>query len=684
MEFDRSSSGIEGDIAADQIDSQTNPSCEIPALSSKFRNALEDSVLGIVVDRGLNDKLVFANASLAKLLGYDNVAELLAVERVFDLIDPRYHEQLQQHDEARLRGENAPSFYEAQFARKDGSLLWCQGAINLVNWDGERVFYTTIIDISARKSAEDSLRESELKFRNLIEGSIQGVWIDRGLDEPVVFANQAIAEMLGYEKTDDLLALKASDVFAPHEYQRIKKHDEARLAGDFENAPARYEAQYIRRDGSLIWTENIVNIITWDGAPAFQSTVVDITSQKKAEDQLRQSHKMEAIGQLTAGVAHDFNNLLAVIMSHAEILRVQFGDDEHSVNSLIKAASRGSELTKKLLAFSRKQALRPQATDVYSLIIGMSDMLARTLGENAEIEFPPPCTYWPVFADPGQLENAILNLAINARDAMPSGGRISFSLENVRLDDKDREDGVELNPGEFTMIEVSDNGDGMPPEVLNRAFDPFYTTKGVGVGSGLGLSMVYGFVRQSGGDVKISSATGHGTKVRLYLPRSGQAVVPIREERERSIPKARGETILVLEDDSFVRDGISKLLSQLGYFVHQAGNGDSALAKLEPDQDIDLMLSDVMLRGEMNGPEVVSHALRMRANLKVIFMTGYTDLILRERPTLGDVVTISKPVRLENLANTIRKVLDDGIRPEVLGQRENISNVERALISSAS
>ena len=683
MAPDRSSTGTERDFAANQfIISRSNPPCEFSTLGSKFRNALENSVLGIEVDRGLSDRLLFANASLAKLLGYDDVADLLAVERGYDLIAPRYHERLKEQDEARLRGDDAPSFFEAQFVRKDGSLLWCQGAVNLVDWDGERAFCATIIDIGARKSAEESLRESELKFRNLIEGSIQGVFIDRGLDDPVIFANQAIADMLGYESTDDVLTLKASDLFAPHEYSRVKKHDEARLKGDFANAPARFEAQYIRRDGSLIWTENIVNIICWEGALAFQSTVVDITSRKKAENQLHQWQKMEAVGQLTAGVAHDFNNLLAVIMSHAEILRVQLGDDENSVNSLVAAATRGSELTKKLLAFSRKQALRPQSTNVHSLITGMFDMLARTLGEKVEIEFPHLGSDWPVYADPRQLENAILNLAINARDAMPNGGRISFRLENFRTGSGVREDGFELNPGEFIMIEVADNGEGMSQEVMKRAFDPFYTTKGVGVGSGLGLSMVYCFVQQSGGNVKILSSVGQGTKVRLYFPRSGQLAVPIRAESKTTIPKARGETILVLEDDADVRKGISKLLSELGYSVHQSADGKSALANLKSHPGIELLLSDIMLPGGMNGPEVASEARRTHAHLRVVFMTGYADQFLRENSPLGNAVTLSKPVKLADLANTVREVLDDENCCEVLGQQLLISNDDSGPISS--
>jgi PAS domain S-box-containing protein len=644
-----------------------------------------------------------------------------------------------------------------------------------------------LVQAIVRANAENALFDSEEKFRNLIEGSIQGVWINRGLDQPVIFANQAIADMLGYTGPEDLFTLSTSDIFTPGEHGRIQKYDVARRKGDIENAPSRYEAQFVRKDGAVVWVEVVVNLIDWEGGPAFQGTVVDISERKKAEsalrrtrdelntildnipayiwykdtnnymvhvnkfvadslgveakelegkhtreyypdhaekywlddqevirtkksklhieepiavkdggtrwvetskipilddgnevtgilvmatdtterkrveDQLRYAHKMEAVGQLTAGVAHDFNNLLAVIMSHAELLQAQLGENEHSVNSLIKAASRGSELTKKLLAFSRQQALRPQPIDVHSLISGMSDMLVRSLGGNIEIRVSKPNFPWPVYADPGQLENAILNLAINARDAMPKGGRISINLENFQLDESVQNDGLELRPGAYLRIEVADDGIGMSAKVISRAFDPFYTTKEIGEGSGLGLSMVYGFVRQTGGDVKILSTKGKGTRVRLYLPRSEKVASPVQELRTGNVRTARGETVLVLEDDADVRDGISKLLCKMGYIVRQAEDGKSALADLNFNQEIDLLLCDVMLPGNIDGPQVAEEAQRIRPDLKVIFMTGYVDQCLPRLETLGNGSSLlTKPVKMADLAKRMREVLDEG------------------------
>lgn len=396
-----------------------------------------------------------------------------------------------------------------------------------------------------------------------------------------------------------------------------------------------------------------------------------MTIRNKLESELRQAQKMEAVGQLTAGVGHDFNNLLAVIMSHAEVLQMQLGNSDPSVKSLIKAASQGSDLTKKLLAFSRKQALRPQPIDVQSLIAGMSDFFDHSLGEDIEILFPTPIDLWPAEADPNQLENAILNLVINARDALPQGGRISFGFENFQLKTDQGRDSLELSPGDYVKIEVSDDGDGMSPEVIKRAFDPFFTTKEVGKGSGLGLSMIYGFVRQSGGDVSIESEEGSGTIVQLYLPRSKKIAMPAQENEGKFVPKDHGEAVLVLEDDADVRDGIAKLLCELGYTVHQAKNGRAALSELTTNPGIDLILCDIMLPGKMNGPETFNEARRKHPKLKVVFMTGYADQFVQEIGPLGDgVVPLTKPVRKVELARRLREVFDIGKRPDV--RRESL------------
>ena len=366
-------------------------------------------------------------------------------------------------------------------------------------------------------------------------------------------------------------------------------------------------------------------------------------------------------------MAHDFTNLLAVIMTEAELLRMELGENAPSVNSLIKAASRGSELTKKLLAFSRKQALRPQPIDVHSLISGMTEILTRTLGADIAIRVPTPKDLWTAYADPGQLESAILNLAINARDAMSEGGQISFGLENFHMDNADRDaEFVDLREGDYVKIEVADNGSGMAPDVTKRAFDPFYTTKGVGESSGLGLSMVYGFVQQSGGDVTISSIKGEGTKVRIYLPRSLEAAQTVHELSEEQAPKGRGEVILVLEDDTGVRKGIAKLLTKLGYSVRQAMDGKSALAELVANTDIDLLLCDIMLPGGMRGPEVADEARQGRPDLKVVFMTGYADDIsLENQPVTNGAPSLIKPVKMVDLAVKLREALTDGNITEV-------------------
>ena len=476
------------------------------------------------------------------------------------------------------------------------------------------------------------------------------------------FCNPACLAALGYDSVEDLLGRNMHELIH-HSWPDGSAYpqEECRINNAFRNGEAAHvEDEYLwRADGTGFPAEYRSHPIIRDkkviGAVV---TFIDITHRREAEEQLRQSQKTEAIGQLKAGVAHDFNNLLAVIMNHAEILQMQLEKDDPSVKSLIKAASRCADLTKKLLA-SRKQALCPQPIDVHSLITGMTDLLDHSLGENIEIQLPNPNYLWPAYADPNQLENAVLNLAINARDAMHQGGRISVGLEIFQIKTGQAPKSLELSPGDYVKIEVADNGAGMSPAVMKRAFDPFYTTKGVGEGSGLGLSMIHGFVRQSGGDVDIESRAGKSTKVQIYLPRSKKPAKPVQEHEETLVPKGHGKTILVLEDDAEVRNGIAKILRELGYSVRQANNGKAAFSELAANPNIDLLLCDIVLPDNMNGFEASHEARRKHPKLRVIFMTGYADQFVRKAEQLGDSVSpLTKPVRMADLAQRLREVLD--------------------------
>jgi signal transduction histidine kinase len=396
----------------------------------------------------------------------------------------------------------------------------------------------------------------------------------------------------------------------------------------------------------------------------------EIAERLAAEEQLRQAQKMEAIGQLTGGVAHDFNNLLTVILGSLDQIDRQLGalpDPavmarlRRSRNMAEQASQRAATLTARLLAFARRQALDPKPIDANRLVAGMADLLARTLGEQVELEVVTAPGLWTAQADPGQLESALLNLAVNARDAMTGGGRLTVETGNVFLDESYVVEILEpVPPGQYVMIAVSDTGSGMPPETLERVFEPFFTTKPVGVGTGLGLSQVYGFIRQSGGHVRIYSEVGQGTAVKLYIPRVRQAS-PDRVDAASARPRIEGgkEVVLVVEDHDDLRAYSVSVLTELGYTVIDAPNGLAALNLLDQTPHIDLLFTDVILPGGMDGRRLADEALRRTAGLKVLFTTGYTrNAIVHNGRLDPDVQLVSKPFTLEALARKVRDVLD--------------------------
>lgn len=385
-------------------------------------------------------------------------------------------------------------------------------------------------------------------------------------------------------------------------------------------------------------------------------------AQAEAEVRLRQSQKLEAVGQLTGGVAHDFNNLLTVILGNSEVLEVELRD-QHRLRDLAHmtstAAERGAELVSRLLAFSRSQPLQPRVLNVAELICcTMEGLLRRTLSETIELEFHCADDPWQAEIDPNQLEAALLNIVLNARDAMPEGGRITIRIRNAELDEYAALHDPDLKAGEYVMIAVTDTGHGMAEDTLERVFEPFFTTKEVGKGSGLGLSMVYGFVMQSGGQVRVRSAPGKGSEVTLYFPRVVREEV--RNEVETVSRKiARGnETILIVEDDEMVREHVRTSLSAMGYKVVEAENAEKALKILEHSTDIDLLFTDIVLPGGMNGRELADAAREKQAGLKVLFTSGYSeDAIVHHGRLDTGVELLSKPYRRNQLSEKIRKVL---------------------------
>jgi signal transduction histidine kinase len=392
--------------------------------------------------------------------------------------------------------------------------------------------------------------------------------------------------------------------------------------------------------------------------------VEQVTRREAAESELRQAQKMDALGQLTGGIAHDFNNMLGVIMGANDLVsrRIQKGDFDiqRFLNVATSATERAAMLTQRLLAFARRQPLSPEPLDANKMIVSMSELLHSTLGEHIKIETVAAAGLWTVHADSQQLENAIINIAINARDAMPDGGKMTIETANAVLDESDCRQNPEITPGQFVVIAIADTGVGMTPEVAARAFDPFFTTKAVGRGTGLGLSQVYGFVKQSHGLIKVDSELGAGTTVRIYLPRlTGDAHDIQRDSPESARAGARNEVILVVEDDALMRRLTADALQELGYTVFEADSGANALTTLDRAADVKLLFTDVVMP-DMNGKKLADEAKRRRSSLKVIFTTGYpANVVVQSSAGPGGTPNVLlKPFTLDQLAAKVRGVLD--------------------------
>jgi PAS domain S-box-containing protein len=424
-----------------------------------------------------------------------------------------------------------------------------------------------------------------------------------------------------------------------------------------------FELRVVRGDGSeaLCRCEGTRVIEEPDGGHYVLAVLQDVTERRQTEEMLRQAQRLEAIGHLTGGVAHDFNNLLTVILGQSDTLAGDLAKDRvHGPRAaaILAAAERAAELTRRLLAFARRQPLAPRAVDVNQLVIGVDGLLRQTLGEHVEIQLVRGAGLWRAAVDPAQLENALLNLAVNARDAMPQGGRLTIETANAQIDEDYAARHGDVTPGRYVQISVADTGAGMPPEVAARAFEPFFTTKEQGKGTGLGLSMVYGFVKQSGGHIKIYSELGHGTIIRIYLPQALGDAGELEQPNAGAEPRG-SETILVVEDDALVRAHAVGLLRELGYRAVAAADGQQALAALRDTPEIALLFTDMVMPGGLSGRDLAEEARRIRPMLRVLFTSGYSENSALHHGRLEPGVSLlSKPYRRPDLARLARHALD--------------------------
>ncbi|GAA3902537.1 PAS domain-containing sensor histidine kinase [Sphingomonas limnosediminicola] len=550
--------------------------------------------------------------------------------------------------------------------RKDNSRFWANVVIDPIRDPaGNLVGFAKVTrDLTDRRAAEEELRASEERFRMLVQ-SVTDYAIYMLDPEGRVSSWNAGAERFKGYSADEIMGQHFSRFYTDEDL----KAGIPQIALETASRDGRFEAEgwRVKKDGSKFWASVIIDPIRNDDGEliGFAKVTRDLSEKRAIEEQLRQSQKMEAVGQLTGGLAHDFNNLLTGISGSLEMMKMRIAQGrtaefDRYLIAAQGAVRRAASLTHRLLAFSRRQTLDPKPTDANRLMRGIEELVRRTVGPGVRVEVVETSGLWPTLVDPNQLENAVLNLCINARDAMPNGGALTIETANKWLDERAARK-HDLPVGQYVSVCVTDTGTGMTPEVIAKAFDPFFTTKPMGEGTGLGLSMIYGFARQSGGQVRIYSEIGQGTTICLYLPRHGEdAEVEERPtDSGNADATATGEVVLVIDDDPTIRMLIAEVLAEAGYTVVEAPDGPAGLEILKSNARIDLLITDVGLPGGLNGRQVADAARVSRPHLKVLFITGYAEnaVIGRSRLERGMFV-LTKPFQMEHLAHRIREIIE--------------------------
>ena len=536
----------------------------------------------------------------------------------------------------------------------DGELLHREGRfVHLA--DGQAL--CIIRDVTVLRRAEDALRRSEEHYRLLFDANPQPMWVFDRETFAFLAVNQAAVDHYGWSR-EEFLSMAAVDIRPPEEVPALL--EVMRQLGDVPLRPGVF--RHRTKSGALIDVETLGNPLRFYGRPAVMVLANDVTERRRLEEQFRQTQRMEAVGQLAGGVAHDFNNLLTVITGYCELLFQSLTDripDLRRVHEIHRAAARAASLTRQLLTFSRKQALEPRVLDLDEVVQGMVPMLSRLLGEHVQLEAPRSRFLGRVMADPGQIEQVVMNLAINARDAMPDGGTLTIALAEVELDATPRGVGTALRSGPHVTLAVSDTGCGMDAATRVRIFEPFFTTKEVGKGTGLGLATVYGIVQQSGGAIQVDSEPGRGATFRIYLPRIQAVAVPDGETAAATRAASGRETVLVVEDEQAVRSLEAEVLSGHGYRVLVAGDAQAALALEERcDEPIALLVTDVVMPGR-SGRELAQEFMRRRPGTRVLYVSGYAnDAFVGGSLLEAGTWFLQKPFSPEGLAQKVRDVLD--------------------------
>ncbi len=628
----------------------------LQASEAQLRAVFEGSAIGIALVNQAG-RPIRCNLALSQILGYS--PEELCRMSFPELAHPQDREKDSDLFRSVISGTLGPYQLEKRYVRKDGRLVWGRFTVSVVQSADPSQFYAVgmLEDVTRQKQAEQELHRREEHFRLLIENASDLITVING-EGVIQYQSPSAGRLLGY---------RPEEVSGHRVFEFIHPEDTPRVVGALQRALAEAEAgvtvefRLRHRDGTWKMIQSIGRSMPFEDAGI--CVVVnsrDVTEQKRLEVQLRQAQKMEAIGQLAGGVAHDFNNLLTVIAGHSELLMMSSAPDQPGHGSLAeirKAADRAASLTRQLLAFSRQQVLSPRVMNLNAIVSDAEKMLKRLIGEDVALASSLSPNLSPVRVDPGQMDQVIMNLALNARDAMPRGGNITIETANVRFDDDAADTGMEICPGRYVMLAISDTGTGIAPEIRPHIFEPFFTTKAVGRGTGLGLAVVHGIVKQSGGHIAISSEMGVGTTFNIYLPVVEEQ--PARPDTDALKPPNGHETILLAEDEASVRQLSAVALQRFGYNVLKAASGQEALDLLKTSgRKIDLLLTDLVMP-EMSGRELAEAVLGRFPGIKVLYLSGYTDdAVVRHGILQSDVAFLQKPFTPIVLARKVREVLD--------------------------
>jgi len=628
----------------------------------RFRALIENSadIVTLLSPAGV---ISYSSPAAARILGYD--PEGMTGRSAFDLVRPEHVERVAEKLSEAMRKPGQPVFVQAEARAKDGSWRIFDGTLtNCLGVPGVEAVVVNVRDITQQEHAQEALQIAEGRFRTLVEQLPAITYIaEPGPEGRWDYVSPQIETLLGFSPQEWMS-------MANTWWSRVHPDDRERVAEnerEFEKngKPLRQEYRMLARDGRVLWFRDEAILLRREAGkpPLMQGVLHDITDQKRLEDQLRQAQKMEAVGRLAGGVAHDFNNLLMVIQGHTSLLGERLPDgsgERRSVDQIQKSAERAATLTRQLLAFSRMQVMQPRVLDLNGVVADTGKMLRRVIGEHIELILRYDSGLGRVKADPGQIEQVLLNLVVNARDAMPSGGKLVIETCNLMIDEAAARRTSSLQPGSYVVLSVSDTGVGMDPETQSHIFEPFFTTKEQGKGTGLGLATVYGIVQQSGGHITVYSQPGQGATFRLYFPRVEEPADRGSGIRPRPKMPKGSETILLAEDETEVRELAREALRRGGYAVIEAADGAAALRVAESfTGTIHLLLTDVVMPN-LGGPDLAVRLQEMRPGLKVIYMSGYSEFMATGQGEIGPLTYfLQKPFSLESLGRKVREVLDE-------------------------